>query len=769
MERWAKVISRTAWAWIVAWPVLAGCVWWNAPRIPVLLKDDATGFFPADMPSQRALARLREEFPDHAPASRVAVVFVREAGLGEADQRFIGEIARALTARSAELGWQVRAVETAAYLRSLLESEDGQAAVIAVDLPAEMVTHSTVNRVRIVQRELADHAAPPGLEIAVTGTGAMGELLDRHAKRDIDQTTLWAFAAVTVILLVIYRSPIAMLLPIVTIGVSLMLSLGILGRAAAMGWPINGLVELFIIVMVVGSGVDYCLFLFARFGEEMSNPSSTLDDGVARAVEAAVSRSGKAVLASAGTNAVGLATLALAGDRDLHTSGPTIAFAIGVATLAVLTLAPSLMRVVGRRLLPDRRRTNGQPSEGAMWRWAARLATRHPTAVAMVMTAVLVPTAILGTRVDSLYDSLEEYPADSSFVRGAKLYHKHFFDARPVSEMSLILSTDAALEGPLNSAKLRETLDAIAATLAARLPILYQRDWGDPLGSRLPQSRTGSKAGTGDFLAGLAERMAGDYYLGRSRKSTRIDLGLRVEPRSVEGMETVAAVRSAVLQAVMESGLLPAIGGTEVTVDVSGESPLYADLRVLRARDFRIVSIAAVGSIFVILVWLIRSFIESAILILATLLTYLATYGATWWIIHQTYGLNGLAWQVDFLLFIIILSLGQDYNIFVVARIHEELRTRSPREAIDLAIRRTGRVVSSCGLIMAATFASMFSGSLMVMKEMAIALSLGILIDTFVVRPLLVPAMILLFYRWTRSPASEAVLERSPRPAVAGR
>ena len=121
------------------------------------------------------------------------------------------------------------------------------------------------------------------------------------------------------------------------------------------------------------------------------------------------------------------------------------------------------------------------------------------------------------------------------------------------------------------------------------------------------------------------------------------------------------------------------------------------------------------------------------------------------------YGVEALGWQIDFLLFIIILSLGQDYNIFVVARIHEELKISSPRLAIETAIRKTGRVVSSCGLIMAATFASMFAGSLLVLKEFAVALALGILIDTFLVRPLLVPSMILLLHKVRRPLAGDAV------------
>jgi len=315
--------------------MLAAIAWGGAPRIPTLLADDDTGFLPAEMPSQRAFAVLKEEFPDRAPASRAVVVFARSSGLRPTDRELITKAAHALDSMSGQLGWRVHSTATAPYLKTLLESEDGRAAVVAVDLPAPFLTHSTVNRVRKIHEVLDAHRAAQGLEVEVTGNGALGELLDANTKRDVDRTTLWAFAGVTVILLLIYRSPVAMLLPLVTIGLSLLVALGILGRAAAAGWPINGLVEMFIIVILAGSGVDYCLFLFARFREEISGGIATPE-----AIDKAVARTGGAILASAGTNAVGLATLALARNRDLYTSGPTIAFAICIATFAVLTLTP---------------------------------------------------------------------------------------------------------------------------------------------------------------------------------------------------------------------------------------------------------------------------------------------------------------------------------------------------------------------------------------------------------------------------------------------
>ena len=755
MERGARFISRTAWLWIVAWPIVSIAVWAPAPRIPTLLEDDDTGFLPADMDSQQAAARLKEEFPDHAPASGAAVVFARETGLTDGDRALIADIARGLDRRSAELDWHVKAVATTPYLEPVLESPDGWAAVISVDLPAELLTHSTVKRVREIRRVVAESAPAQGLQIEVTGSGALGELLDANTKRDIDNTTIWAFVAVTIILLVIYRSPVAMLLPLVTIGVSLMLALGTIGWAAEIALPINGLVEMFVIIILVGTGTDYCLFLFSRFREEMARTAD-----VVRSVEVSVARSGGAVLAGAGTNAVGLATLALAGNRDLCTSGPTISFAICVGTFAVLTLTPSLLRIVGGRLFWPGTVDAGERSDGGLWGFIGRLATRRPIAVVLVTMGVLLPTAIVGARVEPLYDAYEEYPDDSSFVRGARLYEQHFFQRTGVSEQTLILSTDARLDSPRALPALRKTLDAIADALKSDFPILYQRDLRDPLGRTRSEPATEQADLSGRLRAGFADRMARDFYIGRSGTVTRIDIGIGVEARSVEAMDQVPKIRAVVLKAVESTGLLNAVGASKVWVDVAGETPLYADTRSLRLRDFRVVAIAAIGLIYLILVWLIRSPVQSVILVAATMLTYLTAYGATALMFNLWYGLDGLGRQVNFLLFIIILSLGQDYNIFVVMRIREELRDRPLREAVETAVCKTGRVVSSCGVIMAAAFGSMLAGSLILMKEFAVAFALGILIDTFIVRPLLVPALIFLLYRLRRSPAGDASMTR---------
>jgi len=757
LDRLARWVTDYAWIWIVGWFIVAGLIWIPAPRIPTLLEDDATSVVPADRPSEVALTLLRSEFPDRAAASRAAVVYFRESGLTPSDHEARDAVATTLESLSTELGWRVRSTQNMPFLRPVLESANGKAAVTVVDLPGPMLSHSTVKRVREIRRIVESIASPPGLQIEIAGNAAMGELFAAAARRDIDLTTAWAVGAVLVILIVVYRSPLATVIPLLTIAAALLMSLGLVGFAATMGLPINGLVEMFLIVMIVGCGVDYCLFLFSRFREEFSTIAAAGAAGdsfaVASAIRVAMTHSGGAILASAATIAAGLSTLLLAQNRDLYTTGPTIAFAVVMATAAVMTLAPSLLFVFRRRWIQGPLSVRDGGEGGGPWRIAARWVTMSPGWVAAIVLLALIPPAAAAWKAEPLHDAFEEFPADSSFARGAVLYREQFFQTKSVSEITLIVSFPQSIRGTGATARIQLTLDRFHAALKEKYVMLYQRDGRDPLGTIRPDRNS---SGVGDLVG----KLVAEFYVGKSGATTVIDIGLQLAPRSREALDAVDTIRQTAWD------VFAAAGWDPVRVDVAGETALYADMRDIRRRDFHAVAAAAVAVIFVILILLLRSPAESAILLVATILTYLATYGLTAWMMQSAYGLKGLNVKVDFLLFIIILSLGQDYNIFVVARLHEELRRRPLREAVDAAIQKTGRVVSSCGIIMAATFASMFAGSLMVMKEFAVALSLGVLIDTFVVRPLLVPSLILLWrQRWVRSeesPAAKAIQRSSP-------
>ncbi len=807
-DRWAAFVHRTRWMWILLWPLAAGIIWASTPRISDLLSDSQVGFIPADMPSQQALAALNRAFPDEPYASRAAVVCVREAGLTDADRAWIAATARELAADRDSRGWRIRASALSPMLAALLESPDRQASLIVADLPSELYTHHTVDSVTRVKARIAAVPPPRGLTVEVSGSAALGELLADSARRNVDDTTFWTFVSVIVILAVIYRSPVAMSLPIVAVAASLMVSLGLVGWAASRGLPISGLVEMFTIVVVVGSGVDYCLFLFARFREQIANteprpsaranaqPSSeprasaradappglepqtvernTRADGP-RAARVALARSGGAILASAGTNVAGLATLILARNRDIYTSGPTIAFAIAIATLAILTLTPALMALAGRRLLWPARINAEDLDRRGLWTRIGNLVVFRPRRVIGWSLLLLLAPGIAGMTAPTLFDTLDEYPADTSFVRGARLAYRHLYGVRDATELTLLLTFDWPLSDQQINEEFPEWLHDFKTRVRASLAgsrVLFMRHAFDPLGTGPTFAPAGTSAvassPTSDALATAVQAFGRGYYVSGSRQALRVDIGLAADGHSDEAMWLVDQIRGCARDwptdlALAAANANKAKGNAELidrarglTIQIAGDTAMVDDMKALKRWDFAVVAIAAVVVVYAILLWLLRDGLLSALLVAATLLTFAAACGLTRAVFYVWTGLDGLNFRLEFLLFIILLSLGQDYNIYVVTRIREELRTRGPADAVALAVARTGGVVSSCGLIMAATFASMIAGSLIVMKQMAIGLALGILLDTFVVRPLLIPAATFLLLRRRRGAGLKA-------------
>ncbi len=728
---------------VCLWLLIATVCYWGAPRIPTLLEDDRTHFLPKNMPSQEAAALLKQEFPDAAYASRLVVVFSHEHGLADIDRKVIKRASSALEEKSEAMDWRVRSASLWPFLAPLLESADGQVALIVVELPAGPLTHHSVKRARYVREIVQPLIKDTSLAVEFTGDAALGELLDEKAKHDVDRTTLWAFIAVACILLFVYRSPVAMLLPVVTVAMALLVSLGLIGRAAAWGLPINGLVEMFIVVILAGSGVDYCLFLFARFREHMAE-----GDDARCAVQACLQRIAPAILASAGTNAAAMCTLALASNRDLSTSGPTIAFAIVIVTVTVLTLTPAMMCLVGRYLVWPMR-IEPTTHDSRLWSSVARIVTQRPGLVVLCTLMMIAPWCMVGMRVEPLFDAYEEYPADSSFVRGARRIEAHWYHGRPVAEQTLLVTLPESVDTIDRTGRLSSTMDSLAVYLTEHFPLAYMRDIYHPLGRRTSEN---VKTATLPSWLSIPKSLMRPYFVGASDRVLRLDIGLWGEPRSNETLDRIEPLRQGVRD-VLSHALPRPNGPLPVEVHIAGSSADYVDNRMIRDRDFKVVAVVAVLVVALILYWLVHSIAQTVILVAATLITYLAAYGVTWWLAVNFLGVSSLSYQIDFLLFIVVLSLGQDYNIYVVTRVREELDRAHPQEAIRMAIIKTGQVVSSCGLIMAAAFGSMASGSLVLMKEFAIALALGILIDTFVIRPLLIPATLLLLERRNRAEA----------------
>ena len=170
---------------------------------------------------------------------------------------------------------------------------------------------------------------------------------------------------------------------------------------------------------------------------------------------------------------------------------------------------------------------------------------------------------------------------------------------------------------------------------------------------------------------------------------------------------------------------------------------------VARTGDQVRISLLVCLSVFVILVLLLRKPLVSLYLVASVLVSYVTTYGATlavFWALDPT-GFNGLDWKLPMLLFTILVAVGEDYNIFLMSRVEEEQKRHGEVQGVVVALSRTGRIISSCGVIMAGTFSALMFGSLVGMRQLGFALAFGVLLDTFLVRPILVPAFLILLHR----------------------
>jgi RND superfamily putative drug exporter len=232
-----------------------------------------------------------------------------------------------------------------------------------------------------------------------------------------------------------------------------------------------------------------------------------------------------------------------------------------------------------------------------------------------------------------------------------------------------------------------------------------------------------------------------NMYVSANGDAARLQVVLADEPYSDAAIDTVTLLRETVKTA--DHGY------------ISGGTAVLNDLRDAMVRDTRLVMVLVLGGIAVVMVLLLRSLVAPMYLILTILLSYASTLGITRLVFEGLFHTN-LTWFVPFFIFILLMSLGMDYNIFLMGRVKEETAGNGTRLGVQRAMERTGGIITSAGIIMAGTFAAMLSSSLVGLVQLAFAISIGVLLDTFVVRTTLVPAIAMLLGHWNWWPRKKA-------------
>ena len=656
---WGNPIVR--WALVVVWVALIGLTTPLAARLTDVQENGALSFLP-DSADSAKVARLQEQFQTDDTSTAV-LVYRRDGGLTAEDNA-------AIAAQRQRIAQQLPDDPVG----PVIPSEDGAAALVTVTIPdAEATQDEDVPALRDI---LA--TSPDGLAASVTGAaGFTVDLVDVFS--GINGRLLGSAAlVVAIILLITYRSPFLWLIPLVTVALADRLATaGAYGLVELFGVQADGQSTGILPVLVFGAGTDYALLLISRYREELRR-----HERPATAMAVAMRRAGPAILASAATVTIGLLCLLVADLNSNRSLGPIGAAGIVSAVLAMLTLLPAILVIVGRRVFwPFVPRYGVEIDEQqTVWARVGRRISAAPRPVWIGMVILLVVLALGVTRIDTNLSQSDQFTTKPDSVVGQELLARSF-----------------------------------------------------PAGASAPTTVIANEGAADATLAAIDEvpTIASAQEVGRANGLVSFAVTLTTQPATTASFNAIQELRDRV-------GAVPAAEAL-----VGGPDAEQYDVQQSDARDRTVVVPLILLVVFVVLCLLLRSLLAPVLLIITVVLSYLAALGVSVVVFESLFGFAAVGSSVPLLGFVFLVALGVDYNIFLMGRVHEESATMGTRRGMLRGLTVTGGVITSAGVVLAATFAVLGLLPLVVLAEVGFLVAFGVLLDTLLVRSVLVPALTL--------------------------
>lgn len=559
----------------------------------------------------------------------------------------------------------------------VLVSDDGEAAVATVPLDASLSGFALNDTVKSIRTAAAD-GLPGDLRVEVTGGPAFGaDIANSFSGANVTLLAVTA-AVVALLLIVTYRSPVLWLVPLAVIGFADRVA-AVLGTAVAeaVGLTPDGSTSGITSVLVFGAGTNYALLLISRYREELGRSDRT-DHRAALGV--AVRAAGPAILASNATVVLALLTLVFATSPSTKSLGVQAAAGLVVAAVFVLLVLPPSLGLFGRKLFwPFIPRAGATPlTEGGVWHRVAASVARRPVPIAIASIGALAALCTALLSTPIGLSQTEQFRVQAESVTGYETLAQHF---------------PSGLTDP-----------ARVIGASDRAPQI-QRAIGDTDG-------VVSVAPAGTSPDGL----------------TQWSVVLAAEPASDQAFSTIDALRQAV-------------HGADPSALVGGSDAQARDISAAAGRDRLVVVPAILAVVLVVLYALLRSALAPLILVGVTVLSALAALGLGGWASVHLFGFPALDDSTPLFAFLFLVALGVDYTIFLVTRAREETPGHGTRDGIVRAVSATGAVITSAGIVLAAVFCVLGVLPLIVLTQLGIIVGLGILLDTFLVRTIIIPAL----------------------------
>ncbi|WHY75270.1 MMPL family transporter [Neobacillus sp. WH10] len=712
LHSWGSIVGgpKTRWITLAIWVLLTVVLSFTWPAINTV-EDDSAADIPDLAMSQQAEKLIKKEFPNDA-GNPVLIVWHNDNKLNHQDFTAIQGVYMHLKEKPLSKQSTLPPFDTIpqqALTQSV--SKDGTTLITPVffdkNAGIEILQNNMDELKKVVNSTMEEDpfnrkVSDSGLHVRLSGpVGIQTDAVRLFSQADV-KLLVATVLLVLVLLILLYRSPLMAILPLIVVGFAYGIISPTLGFLADHGWIIADAQGVSIMtVLLFGAGTDYCLFLISRYREFLLHEENKF-----KSLQLAIKESGGAISMSALTVVIGLGTLLLAHFGSFHRFAVPFSLAVLLMGIAALTLLPALLAIFGRvaffpfiprteEMTEELAKKKGKSiklriSQGFFSKKLGRLVTRRPWTVIITTLILLGGLASVVPRIQYTYDLLESFPKDMPSREGFDLISDHFSPGE-LAPVQIVVDTTG------KDIPLKEKLEQLS------------------------------------FVADVTKPMEGKY----NHQLQMYEVSLAENPFSSEALSRIPELRSNLKKMLANAD----IHDTENHFWIGGETVALYDTKITTERDESVIIPVMICIISLLLLLYLRSIIAMIYLILTVVLSFFSALGAGWLILHFGLGASAISGAIPLYAFVFLVALGEDYNIFMVSEIWKNKRTKNHLDSVAGGVVQTGSVITSAGLILAGTFAVLATLPIQVLVQFGIVTAVGVLLDTFIVRPLLVPAI----------------------------
>jgi len=583
--------------------------------------------------------------------------------------------------------------------RASFLSDDKTTFFVPITLPQNLEGNDLHELVVLIKENVASEI---GKEVEVSWTGPAGiasDAVELFSQADV-VLLLSTVGLILVLLLIIYRSPLLTLIPLVGAAIVYAVVDRVIGLTASAGWFVAESQALSIMTILLFAVVtDYSLLIFSRYREELKVHESAND-----AMRVTMRHVKEPIFFSGSTIMLGVATLFFSIYEPYRNFAPVFAIAAGVMLIAGLTLLPALFTLIGRRAFWPVIPKYGDVTveKKTVWGKIANVVTKKPLLFMIPIMLLLMIGAWNATNLKQSYDLIESFPEDLS----SRVGYEHLgtsFSEGSLAPGTLLFTSENELQ--------MEDLNEVIETIKSN--------------------------------PGIDNVTVQSNPVTEDGKNARFSVTFIGNPYSEKAFETVTQLRENSGQMLKDAGL------ENTKLFISGESAKFTDLQDINKRDTWLVMISMTILITIMLGFQTRSILAPIYMIGTILLSYAATLGLSIFLFEQFLGLEAISYRLPLYAFVFLVTLGVDYSIMLIARIREEMKSMPFEDAVRKGLERTGGVISSAGIVLAATFMVLTTMPIYELKLFGFIMALGILMDTFIIRPLLIPSILIVLGKWS--------------------